>query len=129
MWRSYRGLPHPSSAKGRSQSIGCTLASLMKEHHEALRDGLGLSTPRLETMNRAALDAGAWGFKVVGSGGGGCGVAWAPSCKAATVATAMKDVGGAEKTWIIDGAGQGARIVSEQVNYERTSEFGSFLDI
>lgn len=106
IWRSYKGLAHQPSTKG--ESLGRTLAYLMKEHHEALRDGLGLSTPRLEAMNQAALDAGAWGFKVVGSGGGGCGVAWAPFCKATAVATAVKNVGGAEKTWIIKNSGQGA---------------------
>jgi galactokinase len=80
-------------------SMGHSLALLMKRHHEALRDGLGLSTPRLEAMNQAALDAGAWGFKVVGSGGGGCAVAWAPTDKADAVAIAMKEVG-AVATWV-----------------------------
>uniref|UniRef100_A0A7S4ELZ7 GHMP kinase N-terminal domain-containing protein n=1 Tax=Pseudo-nitzschia australis TaxID=44445 RepID=A0A7S4ELZ7_9STRA len=112
IWRSYKGLAHQPSTKG--ESLGRTLAYLMKEHHEALRDGLGLSTPRLEAMNQAALDAGAWGFKVVGSGGGGCGVAWAPFCKATAVATAVKNVGGAEKTWIIKNSGQGAHIISKR---------------
>lgn len=111
IWRSYNGLSHQPSTKG--ESLGRTLAYLMKEHHEALRDGLGLSTPRLEAMNQSALDAGAWGFKVVGSGGGGCGVAWVPFCKATAVATAMKNVGGAEETWIIKKSGQGAHIISK----------------
>ena len=49
----------------------------MLEHNEVLRDGpLGLSTDhRLEAMGAAALEMGAWGAKVVGSGRGGCTVA------------------------------------------------------
>jgi galactokinase len=82
-------------------STGQYMALLMKRHHEALRDGLGLSTPRLEALNNAALASGAWGFKVVGSGGGGCGVAWAPTDKAETVSRAMKDAG-AKATWFCD---------------------------
>jgi galactokinase len=83
------------------QSVGHKLANLMKKHHEALRDGLGLSTPRLEAMNEAALRHGAWGFKLVGSGGGGCGVAWAPTQKAEIVSKAMKEAG-AKATWVFD---------------------------
>ncbi|KAG7368332.1 galactokinase [Nitzschia inconspicua] len=84
-----------------SNSVGQSLALLMKRHHEALRDGLGLSTMKLETINKAALDAGAWGFKVVGSGGGGCGVAWTSADKAEEVAQAMKKAG-AKATWIFN---------------------------
>ena len=43
-------------------------------------------------------------------------MAWAPSCKAVAVAPVMKYVGDAEKTWIISEAGQGARIVSVDMN-------------
>ena len=46
----------------------------MAEHHAQLRDGLGLSTPQLERLGEAAMSAGAMGWKVVGSGGGGCGL-------------------------------------------------------
>eukprot|EP00536_Pseudo-nitzschia_multiseries_P014343 jgi/Psemu1/310849/fgenesh1_kg.688_\ len=113
LWRSCDGSPHQSSTNG--ESVGRALANLMKEHHEALRDGLGLSTPRLEAMNQAAVDAGAWAFKVVGSGGGGCGVAWAPFCKATEVAKAMKNVVGAGENWIIERAGRGAHIVSNDL--------------
>ena len=47
------------------------LAGWMTDHHAALRDGLELSTPRLEAIGRAALGAGAWAG-LVGSGGGVC---------------------------------------------------------
>jgi len=78
---------------------GRQLAKLMDVHHCALRDGLQLSTPRIEDMRTAALHTGAWGFKIVGSGGGGCGVAWCSADKAQEVSNAM-ETAGAVKTWI-----------------------------
>ena len=92
-----------------STSPASTLASYMGQHHAALRDGLHLSTPRLEAMNEAAVKAGAWAFKVVGSGGGGCGVAWCSHGVADAVALAMKGAG-APQTWIISDGSQGASI-------------------
>lgn len=88
-------------------SPSCILASYMGKHHEALRDGLLLSTPRLEAMNQAAIHAGAWAFKVVGSGGGGCGVAWCADGISEAVAGAMKQAG-APATWIISDCGEEA---------------------
>lgn len=85
------------------------LASYMGQHHEALRDGLHLSTPRLEAMNESALQAGAWAFKVVGSGGGGCGVAWCSEDVVEPVALAMKQAG-APETWIISEISPGASV-------------------
>jgi galactokinase len=87
--------------KGGGLGTGARLGALMAAHHEALRDGLNLSTPRLEAMNTSAMSTGAWGFKVVGSGGGGCGVAWTSEANAESVAAAMESAGGAQKTWII----------------------------
>lgn len=92
-----------------STSPASTLASYMGQHHTALRDGLHLSTPRLEAMNEAAVKAGAWAFKVVGSGGGGCGVAWCVNGVADAVALAMKEAGATE-TWIISDGSHGASI-------------------
>ena len=91
---------------------GPELASLMQRHHEALRDGLHLSSPRLEAMNQAARKAGAWGFKVVGSGGGGCGVAWTSEDTALSVAEALKSVGAAE-TWIVKEPTTGAKLYAK----------------
>ncbi|KAL3921361.1 MAG: hypothetical protein SGARI_006702 [Bacillariaceae sp.] len=82
----------------RGVSVGQALAGLLQRHHNALRDGLRLSTPKLEAISTAAQGAGAWGFKVVGSGGGGCGVSWAPTGKADAVALAIKEAG-AVATW------------------------------
>lgn len=96
--------------------LGHRLGALMMRHHEALRDGLGLSTPSLEAMNKAAMKAGAWGFKVVGSGGGGCAVAWTPENKAGDVELAILKAG-APSTWIIREPGAGAYI--QYINEEQ----------
>lgn len=91
-------------------SVGKELGSLMLRHHGALRDGLKLSTPKLEAIGHAALEAGAWGFKLVGSGGGGCNVAWVPHELVDTVSAAMRRAG-AKSTWTIDRPERGARVV------------------
>jgi len=44
---------------------------LMTEHHEVLRDLLHITTPKIDAMIDAAMNAGAYGAKIVGSGGGG----------------------------------------------------------
>jgi galactokinase len=47
------------------------IGELMNQHHEVLRDLLKITVPRIDDMIKAALDAGAYGAKIVGSGGGG----------------------------------------------------------
>jgi galactokinase len=88
------------------------LAELMNRHHAALRDGLLLSTPRMEQLREAALQAGAIGFKMVGSGGGGCGVAWTPVRVVEAVEEALKGAG-AKTTWRITKPSRGAYIIEE----------------
>lgn len=56
------------SGNSKSENLG----ELMTEHHSILRDVLKISTPRIESMCDAVLDAGAVGAKIFGSGGGGC---------------------------------------------------------
>jgi galactokinase len=99
------------AAGSEEDPLGKRLASLMLRHHEALRDGLGLSTPKLEAMREAAIAAGAWGYKLVGSGGGGCAVAWASRDKADMVSKAMVDAG-ANQTWTIEKPSEGAKIIT-----------------
>lgn len=41
------------------EAIGRKLGTLMLRHHHALRDGLKLSTERLEAIGEAAMNAGA----------------------------------------------------------------------
>ncbi|MCM0666316.1 galactokinase family protein [Flavobacterium tyrosinilyticum] len=47
------------------------IGALMNGHHEVLRDLLKITVPRIDAMVNAALKAGAYGAKIVGSGGGG----------------------------------------------------------
>lgn len=47
------------------------IGQLMNQHHEVLRDLLKITVPRIDDMINAALRAGAYGAKIVGSGGGG----------------------------------------------------------
>ncbi len=66
---------------------------LLTEQHAVLRDRLRISTPKIEAMIDAALDAGAFGAKINGSGGGGCMFAYAPAGPE-KVAAAIAAVGG-----------------------------------
>lgn len=77
----------------RKAADGIAFGRDLTLHHEVLRDALGLSTPRIEAMLKAALDAGAWGGKINGSGGGGCAFALAPKERAVEIAGAMKRAG------------------------------------
>jgi galactokinase len=73
-----------------------------------LRDVLKVSTSKIETMLDAALNAGALGGKINGSGGGGCMFAMAPDNPQA-VAVAIEKAGG--KAYIIEPAA-GSRIIA-----------------
>jgi len=68
------------------------LGSLLNDHQKSLRDVLGISTPKIDSMLEAALKAGALGGKINGSGGGGCMFAYAPD-NAEPVAEAIKTIG------------------------------------
>lgn len=74
------------------------LGELLLEHHAQLRDGLDLSTPKIERMLAAAMGAGALGGKINGSGGGGCMFAFAPG-KEQEVAAALERAGG--KSYVV----------------------------
>lgn len=74
------------------------LGNLLLEHHTILRDVLQISTPKIEQMLNAAMNAGALGGKINGSGGGGCMFVYAPNNPEA-VADAIEKVGG--KSYII----------------------------
>jgi galactokinase len=83
------------------------LGSMLTEHHRWLKV-LGVSTPKLDRLVEAALEAGALGAKLNGSGGGGCMFAYAPG-KQHQVAEAIERAGG--KAFIVSVA-QGARALS-----------------
>lgn len=78
----------------------------LSSQHSVLRDYLQISTPKIEEMIDSALQAGALGAKINGSGGGGCIFAYAPE-KAGPTAQALKQLGA--KTYIIR-VDEGARI-------------------
>jgi galactokinase len=81
---------------------------LLNEHHAILRDVLCISTPKIEKMLTAALDAGAYGGKINGSGGGGCMFVYAPE-HTERIAEAIEKAGG--KAYIVN-VDTGVRIES-----------------
>jgi galactokinase len=74
------------------------IGSLLSEHQTILRDVLKISTPKIDRMLDAALNAGALGGKINGSGGGGCMFAYAPE-NPERVADAIERAGG--KAYIV----------------------------
>jgi len=82
--------------------------NLLYKHYKNLRDHKRTSTLKIERMMNAALNAGALGGKINGSGGGGCMFAYAPT-KAEEVAEAIEKEGG--KSYIIT-VDSGTRIES-----------------
>lgn len=79
---------------------------LLNIHQNSLRDAKRVSTPKINKMIDAALDAGAFGGKINGSGGGGCMFVYAPNNTQA-IAEAIEKVSG--KCFIIT-KDEGSRI-------------------
>jgi galactokinase len=69
------------------------IGHLMSEHHQVLKDVLKITVPRIDAMIDAALKAGAYGAKIVGSGGGGSIAALAPPSKKLDVINAILESG------------------------------------
>jgi len=69
------------------------IGQMLTQHHRYLADNLQISTPKIERMLKAALEAGALGGKINGSGGGGCMFAYAPE-NPEEVARAIESAGG-----------------------------------
>jgi galactokinase len=65
------------------------IGQLMNEHHKVLKDSLKITVPKIDVIIEAALDAGAYGAKIVGSGGGGSIVALAPLEKKDSIIKAL----------------------------------------
>ncbi len=72
--------------------------NLLTEHHKVLAELLKISTPKIDRMLQAALNAGAYGGKINGSGGGGCMFVYAPESPK-QVAKAIESEGG--KAYIV----------------------------
>ena len=69
------------------------IGNLLTKHHIILRDRLKISTPKIEKLIRVSLNAGAFGAKINGSGGGGCMFAYAPQ-NPEIVLNAINNAGG-----------------------------------
>lgn len=69
------------------------IGHLMTAHHEVLRDSLKITVPRIDAMINAALNAGALGAKIVGSGGGGSICALASKGKEQEIIKAITNAG------------------------------------
>ena len=80
---------------------------LLNQQHKILRDDLNVSTKKIESMLSASKQAGAFGGKINGSGGGGCMFAYAPE-NPKKVASAIESVGG--RAYII-GKDEGTKII------------------
>jgi galactokinase len=76
------------------------LGKLLNEHQAVLREIIEISTPKIDRMLEASLNAGAYGGKINGSGGGGCMFVYAPE-NAETVARAIEGAGG--RAYIVRG--------------------------
>lgn len=72
------------------------IGALMNAHHAVLRDLLKITVPRIDAMIDAALKAGAYGAKIVGSGGGGSIVVLAGPGNEASVVAAILEAGATE---------------------------------
>lgn len=62
--------------------------------NQLLLEKIGVSSPELETLIDAALEAGAWGAKLSGSGGGGIMIALVPADAQYDIAQAIVAAGG-----------------------------------
>ncbi|CAM3487750.1 mevalonate kinase [Flavobacterium chungbukense] len=85
------------------------IGALMNSHHEVLRDLLKITVPRIDQMINAALKAGAYGAKIVGSGGGGSIVVIADPQKEDAVIKAILNAG-AEEAYVVN-VDPGVRII------------------
>ncbi len=62
--------------------------------NQLILEKIGVSSPELDLLIDAALEAGAWGAKLSGSGGGGIMIALAPPEAQHAVAQAITAAGG-----------------------------------
>lgn len=77
---------------------------------QALLSQLGVSSQKLDTMNSAAITAGAWGAKLSGAGVGDCMIALADPHKHAQIAEAITAAGGTFMS--VKTAAEGVRVES-----------------
>ena len=93
-----RALPLLQSGQMEHRELG----RMLWEHQQALANYSRISTPKIDAMLKAAMDAGAYGGKINGSGGGGCMFAYAPE-NPERVAAAIEKAGGKAYILKMDG--------------------------
>lgn len=81
------------------------LGKLMNLHHQQLRNNLKITTPKIDNMISAVLDAGAYGAKIVGSGGGGCIVALTDNNNTNTLIESLKNAGAVDAFVVAQSSG------------------------
>lgn len=69
------------------------LGELLDRHQANLRDGLGISTPIIDSILAKAKEKGAYGGKFNGSGGGGCLYVYTAADKAQTILDSVAEMG------------------------------------
>ncbi len=79
---------------------------LLSEHHQILSQTLRVSTPLIDSMLEKCLSAGALGGKIVGSGGGGCFIVYAPDNPEKIISLMAAN---GLKSWTVE-VDQGARV-------------------
>lgn len=80
----------------------------MMSMHQGLLTVLGVSTSELDTICRLALDAGAYGAKLSGAGGGDCAIAIAGLDKIKSVAETLRQAG--FDTMVLEAGSEGVRV-------------------
>ncbi|SDS17330.1 galactokinase [Polaribacter sp. KT25b] len=85
------------------------IGNLMNQHHHYLKNLLKITVPKIDAMIDAALEAGAYGAKIVGSGGGGSIAALAPKNKEQKIIDAILKAG-AKDAYAVS-VDKGARIL------------------
>lgn len=74
-----------ATARALASDDRSALGRLLAESHRSLRDDFGVSTPELDALVQALVEAGALGARLTGAGFGGCVVAFAERPAAETV--------------------------------------------
>lgn len=105
-------LAEPALAAGDWATLGSLL-----NLNQLLLERLDVSSPELERLNQAALEAGAYGAKLSGSGGGGIMFALAAAGRCAAVAEAIGGAGG--RAISVPVAVAGARLVEQAALQQR----------
>lgn len=88
------------------------IGELMNQHHHYLKNCLKITVPKIDAMINAAINAGAYGAKIVGSGGGGSIAVLSPKNKEQTIFDAILKVGA--KSVYIASVDEGARIETQK---------------